>query len=178
MKQVGVAIVLVVCMFTVAGCGCGRKREKLSEKMARSLVEKAMEKAIEKDGGGKTSVDLKDGKFTVKTDKGEMNFAGGEGVALPKDFPSDVYVDKSAKIKTVMSVGTGMNVSLLSSDSMSKTAEVYGEKMKAQGWEQDSQMASEEQVIVSFKKEKRQAIVTAAKTDEGTMVSLTIVKNE
>ena len=174
-KNFAVVTMLVACMFVVGGCGCG-KREPLSERMARGMAEKMMEKAIEKDGGGKASVDLKNNKFTVKTDKGEVSIAGGDGVALPKDFPSDVYVDKDAKVQSVMNAGTGMTVSMLSKSSVAAAAEVYQQKMTGSGWKQDTQMTMPEQVYTVFKKENRQALVTIAKSGEGTIIALSLTK--
>lgn len=175
MKNLAVVTVLVACMFVASGCGCGKK-EKLSERMSRGLVEKMMEKAIEKDGGGNASVDIKDGKFTVKTDKGEVSFAGGEGVALPKDFPSDVYVDKDAKVQSVMNAGTGITVSMLSKSSVAAASEVYQKQMTGNGWKQDTQMTMPEQAYTVFKKDNRQALVTIAKTGEGTIIALSLTK--
>ena len=177
MKNVAITAVLTASIFVVSGCGCGR-REKLSERLSRGLAEKMMEKAIEKQNGGKASVDIKDNKITVKTEKGNVSFAAGEGVALPKDFPSDVYVDKNAKIQSVINAGQGVSVSMLSKSSVSEAAELYQKQMTGNGWKQDTQMTMQDQTYTAFKKGKRQTMVTIGKSGEGTIISLMLSKED
>ena len=171
------AMVAVALLVTV---GCGRKPsapagEAASEKMA----EKLMERAIEKQQGGSADVDITKDGIKVKTSEGEMQVVTGPGAKLPATFPKDIFVYSAAKVMSVINVPDGTSVVLESKDSVSKVADAYRGKMKADGWAEAGSMDAEGQTALAFNKGGRQCHVMVVKADAGrTEITLALSQGE
>ena len=162
-------VALVLAGVVLAG-GCRRAAKSMSERM--------MERAIERESGGKAHVDIsRDGnKVTFKTDKGEVVTAGGEGVAVPADFPKDVPVYKGAKVLAVVNSPDASSLSLEVNDSMQAISQKFASEMKAQGWEDASSMSTGDGMVLTYKKEQRTASIAIAKSGDISHVTIIVQK--
>lgn len=159
-------IAALTLVATIIWTGCGGSGE---EKTAEILLEKAIEKE-----SGKADVKISEGSMSVKTEDGEMIVSGGEGVKIPDGFPKDVHVYKEAKVIVSLLVEGNFQVTLQSKDAPSKIVETYKEKMKADDWVLDTQMAMETGDMLHYKKDERRVMITVAEDDGNAMISLNV----
>ncbi len=150
--------------------GCGRSREKTAEK--------ALEKMIEAQTGGKASVDLSQGRMTVKTDDGELTAATGAAAKIPEDFPKDVFVPADASVRMVSRMPNTMMVWMAVRPSPAQVCQRIGTEMATRGWEKEMSMETDESQSLGFKKQDRRVLYTATRDEEGTQVTVVISREE
>ena len=188
MKRTWIVWGLAAC---VAAAGCGKKAE---EKLSEKLTEKLLEKSMAKDGV-KAKVDISgnqmsftttdaDGKQAhVKMDGDSLVVEGPDGVetfraggagAMPKDFPTDVYVIAGAEVVSSISAPGGINLALKSTSSKADVVAKYAAEMKAQGWATESTMDMGETAMLSFAKDNRRASVIVQVEEGATSINLTV----
>lgn len=155
---------LTIAALTLSGCGKG----------SETATEKQIEKSLRDSGASEAKVDLDKGKMTIKTDSGEVHVSTGDAVALPADFPKDVYIAKDAKIQTAMKSPDGTIVQMSVPQVKEKLAESYSSKMKAQGWAQEAALDMNDTCNRIFKKDKRQVAVALTQGDSATDVLMTL----
>ena len=146
--------------------GCGKAKEKASEKM--------MEAAIKAQGGGDAKVDLAEGKYSVKTKDGSVDIAAGGNAKIPENFPSDIYVVKGAKVLMAAASGDGFMLNLETRESVDQVDAACSKEMKSQGWNVEATMNMGEQRTTAFKKGERQCGVTLTKVEQGTQIVLSV----
>ena len=156
------AIVLVVSVAALVGCG----KKESGEKVAENMMEKTLERAT----GEKTDVDVEGENVTITTPSGSVEMK--ETGEWPSDMFSDVPRFTYGTVERV-SKGTegGMkkfNIYLrdVSDDAIDK----YGADMKAAGWEAQSTMQSDEGGMVSAQKGNIALQVIYNKTDKTAVV--------
>ncbi len=149
--------------------GCGKK-------VAEQTTEKAIETSMRQNGAENAHVDISNGGMKIKSDKGEMEIAGeGGSASIPADFPTDVFVDTKAKVQVAMKTPEGFVLTLVSNGSLADTAKEYDDKIKAQGWKQDSSMDMGKVHTYVYKKEDRGLTVLASSDDSNQItVNLTV----
>ena len=170
MRMLMVPMCVAVAGVMLCASGCGRAREKMASKI--------MEKSIELQTGKKTSVDISNQKVTLKTAEGETVVSGGGSASIPAEFPKDIYVDKSAKVRMAMRNPGGFALTLETDQTVEKVVEKYAGEMKAQGWTQESSVDMGAQKMLAFRKEKRQVSLMVAKSDKATQVVVTVAEDK
>ncbi len=143
--------VLVLAAF-VAGCG-------------KSAEEKAIEKFVQQKSGGKVSVDMSQGKVTVKD--GNTTVTSGGKVEVPASFPKDVPIYPNTQILNAMTSGDIVHLTLISKENMEKIAATYKEQMKQQGWKESAALTMGTTVTLAYDKDNRHATVAISKMDKG-----------
>lgn len=165
MKNTAVLFAYALMGATVVFSGCKKASEKLTEKI--------IEKGLKNQGASDAKVDLSSGKMSIKTDKGQMEMSTGDSVAIPADFPKDIYVAKGGKIQMAMKMPDGYMLQLHIGQEKGKVAETYVSEMKGQGWTADVSMDMGEACSRIFKKGDRQVAVVITQKDAGSEVMLT-----
>ena len=157
---------LSILLLVLASClwiGCGRKSTTVTDP----------------EGGKATVTQTGDGtEVTITGAKGEtVRIAGSEsGVALPEGFPKDVPIYTGAKVTTSAKTNEMTTVVLTTADPVTKVADFYGEKLKANGWDVQAAMNTGEGGMVTATKGKSTCTVYVARSDKETTVSLGVVK--
>ena len=149
--------------------GCGRKAE-----------EKAVEKSIEQATGANADVDLTDNgmKISGKTEEGDFSLTSGEGIEVPDDFPSDVFVYKPSSVNAVVNLPQGRSLTLTTGDDSKTVLEAYKREMTAKGWSEKMSMNMGNQAMFSFEKEGRVAQITVGREDDETQIVMVVGKNQ
>ena len=126
----------------------------------------------------KANVELSKDKMSItsKTDKGEIKMDVGGNVALPDNFPKDVFVYPDTKILSAIQMPQGLNVTMVSGDDKQNIIDTYQKKMSQNGWAMQSSMMMGAQSIMMFQKNDRAANITIVSGGdaEGVHISLTI----
>lgn len=143
----------------------------------KSPEEKAAELAIKAATGNDATIE-RDGdatKMTVETDKGPMTVQSGEGLALPADFPGDIYLPSGYTVQNVMQIGPMHSVVLgLAGQSQALVPEITG-KMEAGGWKTAMSMQSGDKgAMLSFTRDKRSATYSLAPGDKPGQLTLSV----
>ena len=171
--------------------GCGKK---VSEKIAEKMIEKSMEKdgvkADVKISGGKMSINARDkdgkkmdinvssDKVTVNSTDGTATYAAGGSAKVPDNFPKDIYVYSGASVLSTMTLPEGQNLQLQTRDSSEKVMKAYKEKMNANGWKEETTYTTDQQSVVSYKKDNRTANIIVVAADGNTHINLTAVEEK
>ena len=145
-------LALVIVPFFMTGCG-------------KSPEEKAIEKLVEKGTGGKVSVDMSQGKVTVK--EGNTTITSGGNVQVPSSFPKDVPVYPNTQVLNSMSAGDIVHLTLISKDNMEKIIASYKEQMSKQGWKETASFTMGTTATIAYDKDNRHATVAVSKMEKG-----------
>lgn len=141
-------VVLATCALTIAACS-----KSPSERMAEAAASAA--------SGQKVDIDKDGDKVTITTAEGQMEVSAGDGVALPGDFPTDVYLPADYTVKSAMKLPQAMMVQVTAPGSINALFAQADKQMLAQGWEQTMSMQqSSDTRMLGYKKPDRQAMVT------------------
>lgn len=151
-KSAVLCLVVLIVPVLIAGCG-------------KSAEEKAIEKFVQQKSGGKVSVDMSQGKVTVKD--GNATITSGGNVQVPASFPKDVPVYPNTQVLNSMTAGDVVHLTLISKESMEKIAASYKEQMKQQGWKESASFTMGTTVTMAYDKDTRQATVAISKMDKG-----------
>jgi hypothetical protein len=100
----------------------------------------------------------------------------GEGAAIPKDFPSDVFLYESATVTAVIDTDDGYTVSAVTKDDKGKIIEACKKKMTAQGWTQESSVTMGPQSVLVYEKGKRTANIAIGTVGDQIQVNVTVTK--
>jgi hypothetical protein len=155
MKRVGTVLLLVVAC-SLAGC---RKSVTYTDK-------EGTKHTVTQSGKGS--------QVTIEGKEGKVQVSGEGGLALPEGFPKDVPIYPGSTIAVSAAVQNGMHVSLKTADPSTKVAAFYKEKLKAEGWEIETTMNTEDSSMVVGKKDKRSVAVVAGRDSDGSTVNLTV----
>jgi hypothetical protein len=151
-KSAVLCLAVLIIPFLIAGCG-------------KSAEEKAIEKFVQQKSGGKVSVDMSQGKVTVKD--GNTTVTSGGNVQVPASFPKDVPVYPNTQILNSMTAGDVVHLTLISKESIEKIAASYKEQMKREGWKESASFTMGTTVTMAYDKDTRQATVAISKMDKG-----------
>ncbi|MDY6973597.1 MAG: hypothetical protein SV775_14920 [Thermodesulfobacteriota bacterium] len=154
-----------VCCFIFLAAGCGEKAK-----------EKAMEKEIEEATGTAADVNLsKNGmRITGETEEGKYTVAAGEETAIPKDFPTDVFIYRPSKAVMAMKIPEGHSIALTTGDDHSKVLSAYGREMKANGWSEKASMNMGSQSVLVYEKSGRAANITIVPSDKALQINVAV----
>lgn len=147
---------------------------------SKSPSERAAEAAISAASGHKVDVDRDGDKVTIKTDEGQMQISAGEGIALPDDFPKDVYLPPGYTVKSAMQLPQAMMVQVVAPGPINELFAQADKAMLAQGWEQTMSMQQAANTrVLAYKKPDRQATVSLHGQDDGQVqVGLQVSKSK
>lgn len=166
----------VALLIAISGLACGFLGDEVSEKVSQKVAEKATEEAIEHDQGGDAKVNLQDGHFEVKTDKGSFSMKSGD--TLPDGFPSDIPLYPGAKVTSSAASqtpdGQGFMVTAESADTPDKIVAFYKDKL-AGAFESKADMNMNGQLMLIYQTadQKRSVQITATAQGAGSQISLT-----
>jgi len=168
---------LVALSLTLVGLACGFLGDQVSEQISQTVAEKATEEAIEHDQGGDANVNLQEGNFSLKTDKG--SFSVQSGSTLPAGFPSDIPLYPGATVTSSAASqtpeGAGFLVTADSTDTPDKIIAFYKDKL-ASGFQSKADMNMNGQLMLVYQSadEKRSVQLTATPQGTGSQMSLTV----
>ncbi len=145
------AMVLVIPCFLT---GCGKSPE-----------EKAIEKFVQQKSGGKVSVDMSQGKVTVK--EGNTTVTSGGNVQVPDTFPKDVPIYPKTQVLNSLTAGDMVHLTLISQENIEKIVASYKEQMKQQGWKEITSFAMGTTVTMGYDKDNRHATVAVSEMEKG-----------
>jgi hypothetical protein len=138
--------------FFLLGMGCGR---------SKTYIGPDGEKTVVTQKGDNTEV-------TFTGNKGEkVLFSSNEqGVPLPDNFPKDAPIYPGATITMNSSTPDGMMVMLKTKDSLKQVKEFYQNKLKEQGWEQETSFNTRQGATLANTKGDRTLAVTISSGEE------------
>ncbi len=153
---------MMISCLILGGC------KKAGEKAAEKAIEAGMAKE-----GVKADVDVSEDKITIRNKDGKIEFSGGEGATVPKDFPNDVYIYEGATIKAALTVPGGCNLQMETGDSADKVLAAIKGKMTANGWSEVMNMNQGDHSVVQYKKGQRSTMVNVDVSGKNTLITLT-----
>ena len=128
----------------------------------------AVETAIERATGAKVE---KDGDtMTIKTEQGEVKVATAEDggtVAMPADFPKDVYLPADNKLASAMDMAGMQMLNMTTPQDLAKVSADIEKSMQGQGWKREVAMQAGDGSTLMYSKDKRQVVYQMLKADEG-----------
>ena len=135
----------------------------------------AVEAALERATG--TELEVKDGgkQMTIKTEQGDLKIASAEAggsVALPPDFPGDIYLPREHRVDSAIDMAGMQMVNLTSPAGLQPLYDEVGKSMTTQGWKREMTMQEEGGATLMYSKDERQVIYQLVKGDGGTQVAL------
>ncbi len=96
----------------------------------------------------------------ITTGDGEALITAGAGVALPADFPDDLFLPSSYGVTSVMDVGDARLVSLESDGAVASMFEDARAAMAGKGWSQMLAMQQADSAMLGFSHGPREATYT------------------
>ena len=128
----------------------------------------AVETAIERATGAKVE---KDGEsMTIKTEQGDIKVATAEdggSVALPADFPKDVYLPADNKLASAMDMAGMQMLNMTTPQELAAVSADIEKSMQGQGWKREMAMQAGGGNTLMYSKDKRQVVYQMLKADEG-----------
>ncbi|MEN1941221.1 hypothetical protein WCE41_08800 [Luteimonas sp. MJ246] len=130
----------------------------------------AAEAAIERATGKQMEVDRDGSRLHVRAGDETLAIAAGAGVALPADFPGDVFLPASYGINSVMDVGGARLVNLESQGSLTAMFEAARADMERKGWSRTLAMQQADSAMLGFSDGTREATYTFASRTGGQLL--------
>jgi hypothetical protein len=128
----------------------------------------AVETAIERATGAKVE---KDGEsMTIKTEQGDIKVATAEdggAVALPADFPKDVFLPSDNKLASAMNMGGMQMLNMTTPQELANVSAEIEKSMQGQGWKREMAMQAGGGNTLMYSKDKRQVVYQMLKVEEG-----------
>lgn len=163
-KLVFLCLAMLAVPLIIGGCG-------------KSPEEKAIEKFVEKKSGGKVSVDMSQGKVTVK--EGNATITSGGNVKVPDAFPKDVPVYPDTEILSSVASSDIVHLTLISKDSIEKIVASYKEKMKQGGWKETGSFAiGGNTVTMAYEKDNRNATIAVSQDKGKSAIQLQVAQKK
>ena len=128
----------------------------------------AVETAIERATGAKVEQD--GDTMTIKTEQGEVKVATAEDggtVAMPADFPKDVYLPADNKLASAMDMAGMQMLNMTTPQDLAKVSADIEKSMQGQGWKREMAMQAGDGSTLMYSKDKRQVVYQMLKADEG-----------
>lgn len=130
----------------------------------------AVETAIERATGSKVDVDKDGNAMTIKTEQGDINIATAEDggtVAMPADFPKDVYLPTDIKLDSAMDMGGMQMLNMTTPQELASVSAEIEKSMQGQGWKREMAMQAGGGNTLMYSKDKRQVVYQMLKADQG-----------
>jgi hypothetical protein len=122
------------------------------------------------------------GKNTEVTVEGKdgakVRLSSGGNVSLPEGFPKDVPIYPGSTVTLSVSTKEGVQVGLKTADAPAKVADFYKAQLKSQGWEIETTLDSEQGSMLVGKKQKTTVTAMVNSDSGGTMIMLTVQREE
>ena len=153
---------LLLALAIAAACalpGCQRASETIAEK------------AIEQASGDKVDIKQDGDTVSIKTEQGEMKVAtaqDGGSVALPADFPTDVFLPEQRTVSSAMDMGGMKAINIATTVALAQVSADVEKSMQGQGWKREMSMQTgADSSTLIYSKDKRQAVYQLMKADDG-----------
>ncbi len=130
----------------------------------------AIETAVERATGSKVDVDKDGDTMTIKTEQGEIKVATAEDggtVAMPTNFPKDVYLPADSKLASAMDMGGMQMLNMTTPQELANVSADIEKSMQGQGWKREMAMQAGGGNTLMYSKDKRQVVYQMLKADEG-----------
>ena len=127
----------------------------------------ATEAAIERASGQQVGIDRDGERLRITSADGEAVITAGAGVALPADFPDDLFLPPSYGITSVMDVGGARLVNLESDGAVASMFEATRASMAGKGWSQTLAMQQADSAMLGFSQGGREATYTFTRHADG-----------
>ena len=146
--------VALTALLVAPGC------KKAQDAAVESAIERATGAKVEKDGD----------TMTIKTEQGEVKVATAEDggtVALPADFPKDVFLPSDNKLASAMDMAGMQMLNMTTPQDLAKVSADIEKSMQGQGWKREMAMQAGDGSTLMYSKDKRQVVYQMLKADEG-----------
>ena len=146
--------VALTALLVVPGC------KKAQDAAVETAIERATGAKVEKDGD----------TMTIKTEQGEVKVATAEDggtVAMPADFPKDVYLPADNKLASAMDMAGMQMLNMTTPQDLAKVSADIEKSMQGQGWKREMAMQAGDGSTLMYSKDKRQVVYQMLKADEG-----------
>ena len=153
-------VLFAITSLSLVLVACGKKPEEAAAEAAIKAATGA-DATVQHDGDATTT--------SIKTKDGELKIQSGEGLSLPADFPTDVYLPAGYEVKSMMNIGPMHNVVMeVAGDASSVSKEISG-KMEAGGWKTAMSMQTGSGSLLSFTRasDKRTATYSLSPGQDG-----------
>lgn len=145
------SLIVVALFFTVSACG-----KKAEEKAPGNTVVLFIENDYEEPG--RVDLPLEPLKIEDRTSQAAVPATGnGE---IPDEFPRDVFLSPNSKVLISKKVNGRFHFLLESNEAIEILISSYKGKMKFDGWNEIRSVSQGTASVITFKKEKRKAIIT------------------
>ena len=136
----------------------------------RKAQDAAMETAIESATGAKVDVDKDGNEVTIKTEQGDLRIATAEdggSVAMPANFPKDVFLPADNTLASAMDMGGMQMLNMTTPQELAAVSADIEKSMQDQGWKREMAMQAGGGNTLMYSKDKRQVVYQMLKADEG-----------
>lgn len=130
----------------------------------------ALETAIEGATGNKVDVQKDGNEMTIKTEQGDLKIATAEdggSVAMPADFPKDVFLPADNTLASAMDMGGMQMLNMTTPQELAAVSADIEKSMQGQGWKREMAMQAGGGNTLMYSKDKRQVVYQMLKADEG-----------
>ena len=151
--RLSIAVALTT-LLVAPGC------KKAQDAAVETAIERATGARVEKDGD----------TMTIKTEQGEVKVATAEDggtVAMPADFPKDVYLPADNKLASAMDMAGMQMLNMTTPQELAAVSADIEKSMQGQGWKREMAMQAGGGSTLMYSKDKRQVVYQMLKADEG-----------
>ena len=130
----------------------------------------ALETAIEGATGNKVDVQKDGNEMTIKTEQGDLRIATAEdggSVAMPANFPKDVFLPAENTLASAMDMGGMQMLNMTTPQELTAVSADIEKSMQGQGWKREMAMQAGGGNTLMYSKDKRQVVYQMLKADEG-----------
>lgn len=128
----------------------------------QKAADAATEAAIERASGQQVAIDRDGNRMRISSGNGadEVSIVTGDGVALPADFPDDVFLPTRYGVSSVMDIGGARLLNLQSEGAVATVFEDARASMEGKGWSQTLAMQQADSAMLGFSRDGREATYT------------------
>lgn len=148
--------IAIACAALLVAPGC----KKAQDAAVETAIERATGAKVEKDGES----------MTIKTEQGDIKIASAEDggtVAMPADFPKDVFLPSDNKLASAMDMGGMQMLNMTTPQALAALSADIEKSMQGQGWKREMAMQAGGGNTLMYSKDKRQVVYQMLKADEG-----------
>lgn len=158
MKKVFVTLLIMFGVFSLTACS--------------QAAEKITEQIIEDNAGGDVDVDLDEDGVNI-TDADGNQFAAGDSIDLPDNWPSDIptFEGNLTTVSIDKSGGTVL-ASWTTEDSLSDAYEAYSSELESAGFNLTSDTTQSDYRMTTYENSKYSVLLTASAIDGLTTISI------
>lgn len=157
MNHTALRLALAVALIALLGApGC----KKAQDAAVETAIERATGAKVEKNGES----------MTIKTEQGDIKVATAEdggAVALPADFPKDVFLPSDNTLASAMDMGGMQMLNMTTPQELATVSADIEKSMQDQGWKREMAMQAGGGNTLMYSKDKRQVVYQMLKADEG-----------